>query len=182
MQDTQVITRDRIRYLVNAGRWQEIGILFEFTPVFHFVGRSFIDWRCVPQSLLDILQPTTLRESISAGITPPKSKRDKRPHQDRTGVVLFKAQAGICHYCHQLTIQVNWTIDHKLPYFRGGSNSAQNRVGACKACNGHKSCLTEEEFFSLEPGTRGIGERCKKLVLKVVRETKPTIISRVQSD
>ena len=43
-----------------------------------------------------------------------------------------------------------WTIDHKIPISRGGTNSLDNQVGCCYDCNTTKSLLTEQEFFSLE--------------------------------
>ena len=52
-----------------------------------------------------------------------------------------------CYYCNILLTSSNRTIDHKIPLTRGGSNTADNKVLCCKACNKQKSDFTPEEFI-----------------------------------
>lgn len=62
-----------------------------------------------------------------------------RVHKDR----LFQEQDGLCFYCQQLMVlDVDTsgnprlcTVDHVLPLSRGGDNSPENLVAACRACN-----------------------------------------------
>lgn len=153
-------SRHEVQMLVRANRWHELGVMFEFIPVFHFSGRSFLDWRCVPQSLLDVLRAR-----------PPTHKPDapKRPAKGRFHK-LYDEQNGICHYCKKKVGLGDWSVDHRLPKFRGGSNSDSNLIGACKTCNNTKSCLTEEEFFALEPTSPKIFGRARNEVARLLRE------------
>ena len=47
------------------------------------------------------------------------------------------------------TITVSWSIDHKLPKNRGGSNELINLHLVCIKCNKVKGDLTDEEFKQL---------------------------------
>ena len=49
-----------------------------------------------------------------------------------------------CYYCNSTE---HLTIDHLVPLSRGGSNTPDNIVPACKACNSRKGTLTAGEFF-----------------------------------
>jgi 5-methylcytosine-specific restriction endonuclease McrA len=53
-------------------------------------------------------------------------------------------QGGLCFYC--LKPLDEWTIDHKLPISRFGSNSSNNICIACPNCNYRKGAKTVEEF------------------------------------
>jgi hypothetical protein len=50
-----------------------------------------------------------------------------------------------CVYCGLSNIKL-LTLDHVIPQSKGGPNSWDNLVTACKACNGQKADLTLEEF------------------------------------
>jgi hypothetical protein len=50
-----------------------------------------------------------------------------------------------CVYCGCST-QKLLTLDHVIPQSKGGKNSWDNLVTACKQCNGEKSDLTLEEY------------------------------------
>lgn len=244
-----------VKRLVKADRWQQLGSLFGFVPVFHFGGKSFIDWRCVPESLLDILQPDFIKNRIRSkglfpdtvsnlyagalanknrvqkrkeiralmhhakwdeleekyhwrprfwvspigkhvvdwtaipgeifkilkcggdiqrtlytlegGIYNPKEKpKNRTPKRNLVPVALrvarhtlveripirqrlYEAQSGTCFYCRQKVEagSYQWTIDHKLPISRGGTNEDFNLVGACATCNSNKSSMTDAEFL-----------------------------------
>jgi 5-methylcytosine-specific restriction endonuclease McrA len=48
-----------------------------------------------------------------------------------------------CQYCGTKTHEL--TIDHIIPKSRGGSDSWENLVSACKVCNNKKGNQTPEE-------------------------------------
>lgn len=50
---------------------------------------------------------------------------------------------GCCIYCGEAK---KLTIDHKVPLFRGGSNSIENLVPSCGECNSRKGTKTAHEF------------------------------------
>jgi len=51
-----------------------------------------------------------------------------------------------CGYCGVELGQSNFTIDHIIPKSKGGSDSADNRMPACRECNLSKGTKTLEEF------------------------------------
>jgi 5-methylcytosine-specific restriction endonuclease McrA len=51
-----------------------------------------------------------------------------------------------CYYCGKLLSRRKATKDHVIPRSKGGSDSTQNIVDACRDCNKEKGCLTIEEF------------------------------------
>ena len=69
---------------------------------------------------------------------------------------------GTCYYCGcqlpedtirtdergtVVSVVRNWHLDHYVPLSRGGEDSVNNLVPACKECNLHKSNKTGNEFF-----------------------------------
>jgi hypothetical protein len=108
---------------------------------------------------MDILKPVPkplpdghMPQSSRAGVT------------ENTRNMLYRVQSGICHYCKRMVVRADWSIDHMLPKCRGGTNTAANRIGACKNCNQTKSFLTEEEFMSIGPGSVGFAVRARSLL------------------
>ena len=55
-----------------------------------------------------------------------------------------KAYGNRCAYCNE---EVPLTVDHIVPLSRGGSNSIENVVPACKHCNSTKGTRTYSEFL-----------------------------------
>lgn len=52
------ITRRQLKAMINRDEWHEIGRIFNFAPVFMLSEggkRYMIDWRCVPQSVSEVL-------------------------------------------------------------------------------------------------------------------------------
>lgn len=58
---------------------------------------------------------------------------------------IFKRDAYTCAYCGE-TEKKLLTLDHVLPQSKGGPNTWDNLVTACKKCNGEKGDLLLEEY------------------------------------
>lgn len=77
-----------------------------------------------------------------------------------------------CFYCGDQLSRRTQSIDHMVPLSRGGRNSYDNIVDACRECNTEKGCLTDEEFRAVLAYRRGLltvdmlfpGELCGKEV------------------
>ena len=71
-----------------------------------------------------------------------------------------------CQYCTKKFPELELTLDHIIPKSRGGENTWENLVTACKKCNQKK-------------GSRLLHE-CKMNLLKAPRKPKPTVLRRVK--
>lgn len=58
---------------------------------------------------------------------------------------IYKRDNFECVYCGEDNKKL-LTLDHVVPQSKGGPNSWNNLVTACKKCNGEKSDLTLEEY------------------------------------
>lgn len=58
---------------------------------------------------------------------------------------LFRRDRHLCMYCGNQFQRNELTRDHVYPKARGGKDSWENCVTACKSCNNHKGCKTPEE-------------------------------------
>ena len=63
--------------------------------------------------------------------------------------VLALMDNDICPYCNKQIFPLDFSIDHKLPKNRGGSNELINLHLVCTKCNKVKGDLTDEEFKQL---------------------------------
>jgi 5-methylcytosine-specific restriction endonuclease McrA len=61
-------------------------------------------------------------------------------------LALLEHHGGRCAYCES---DDNVEIDHRIPLIRGGSNTIENILPACRSCNRRKHRRTEEEFREL---------------------------------
>jgi len=57
---------------------------------------------------------------------------------------LFRRDRNTCLYCAQVLPASLLTRDHVIPSSKGGANSWENCVSACKRCNQHKANRTPE--------------------------------------
>ncbi len=57
----------------------------------------------------------------------------------------MRVQKSLCFYC-STDVSVTYTVDHKIPLVRGGSDGPSNIVIACPGCNFRKADKTPEEF------------------------------------
>ncbi len=80
-----------------------------------------------------------------------------RAHKlDQTGLVsdgieeiLWKNQKGLCYYCSESLIELEYHLEHKAPLSKGGLHADSNLCLSCPQCNFRKGCKTEKEFCSL---------------------------------
>ena len=70
-----------------------------------------------------------------------------------------------CQYCGAQPAKAELTLDHVLPKVRGGPNTWENVVCACKACNNHKGSRTPEEA---NMALRHVPQRPKYLAVVVL--------------
>lgn len=55
----------------------------------------------------------------------------------------METYAGRCAYCGY---EAKLHADHRMPLVRGGSNTIDNILPACRSCNSRKNKKTEDEF------------------------------------
>lgn len=82
-------------------------------------------------------------------ILKPERRKKKRHRPSPERLYFYNLQDGCCYYCNKKVPSVDsrsWTIEHKLPVCRGGTNQISNLAGACNDCNHKKGPLTEHEF------------------------------------
>ena len=60
---------------------------------------------------------------------------------------LLGQHAFRCFYCSTALTAKNRTLDHKIPLSRGGTNTINNVVPACRPCNNRKLRMTTGEFL-----------------------------------
>jgi hypothetical protein len=148
-------SRGEVKRMVNDGKWHYLGRIFNFTPLFMTTagGKMCIDWRCVPPAMADIL-----RESPGMVKTRIKSCEAIKARRARLAPSFlqftWEQQDKVCYYCKRVTARIDWSIDHKIPWSRGGTNAKTNKVGCCKNCNQAKSNMTDHEFLTIPPGLR----------------------------
>ena len=51
-----------------------------------------------------------------------------------------------CYYCRCVVKESKRTVDHKIPFSRGGLTTSENLVMSCEKCNNEKDFFTEEEY------------------------------------
>lgn len=148
------IQREKLKKLVNSNKWERIGFLFGFKPVYMQIGGTNVfDWTSCNQSFWDIFSQPPLPPLAVTNLVSSRSehefKKEKRVksgngHRER----LWVSQQGICHYCKQKVGYNRFTVDHIVARSKGGGNSIGNKVGACSSCNNAKGALTQEEFLA----------------------------------
>lgn len=72
-------------------------------------------------------------------------KTDGKHHIPLNRMNVFRRDGWSCVYCGDRDKR-SLTIDHVVPQSKGGKNSWENLVTACKSCNHKKSDLSLEEF------------------------------------
>lgn len=68
-------------------------------------------------------------------------------------------QPPICHYCGRTLVRNSsnpadlLTVDHAVPYTKGGQNVRENWRMCCGQCNNEKGEMTEEQYLKLRKDT-----------------------------
>ena len=74
---------------------------------------------------------------------------------DRERYKIYAKYSGRCAYCGQPIAYKDMQGDHREPLAKGGADSEENYMPACRTCNHYKHTLTLEEFrreIGLLPG------------------------------
>lgn len=74
---------------------------------------------------------------------------------------IYEKYRGRCAYCGNPIEYKEMQIDHMEPLAKGGADSEENYMPACRTCNHYKSTLTVEQF------REQIGLLTKRLVDRV---------------
>ncbi len=171
---SRVSKRKELRKLMQDGEWKMLEERFRFKARFiksENGKRDILDWSCIPQAMYQILQvgnktgktqdflyakapkqpfpPSDFGKSVKAA----HRKRHRHPMRSLPERVpikrqLFESQNQRCFYCHAVTAWERWTLEHRHPISKGGTNDADNLCGSCKECNNAKGHHTEAEFMS----------------------------------
>jgi hypothetical protein len=88
------------------------------------------------------------------------AKRKAIPQSIRFEV--FKRDLFTCQYCGRKAPEVILEVDHIIPVAKGGDNSIENLVTACRECNGGKSDKKLSELSEVEKSRRQIEELQEK--------------------
>jgi hypothetical protein len=75
---------------------------------------------------------------------------------------VFKRDSFTCQYCGRKAPDVILEIDHIIPVSKGGNNSIENLVSACRECNGGKSDKKLSELSEVEKSRVQIEELQEK--------------------
>jgi hypothetical protein len=140
-------SRAEVRRLAKIGHWVKLGEIYGFTPVFiliHGKPRG-IDWNCLPEPLASALLPLPRFGRLAVRVIQRQVTASPKRHR----VVLYIEQEKLCYYCQKPTDLEDWTIDHKIPLSRGGSNARHNKVGCCRPCNAEKGAMTADEYVPI---------------------------------
>lgn len=81
-----------------------------------------------------------------------RARKNNAPGRHTTAewVALCWASGWVCVYCAAPLHVKTATRDHKVPLSRGGGDSIDNIVLACRSCNSRKHTLTDLEFIEGE--------------------------------
>ena len=71
-------------------------------------------------------------------------ERRKIPKEERQRV--YEKYGGRCAYCGQPITYKEMQVEHMEPLAKGGADSEENYMPACRICNHYKHTLTLEEF------------------------------------
>lgn len=61
-----------------------------------------------------------------------------------------------CYYCGKVLGKKNKSIDHLIPRCKGGTDSKNNLVDACKKCNEDKNGLLLDEYRAVVAYRKGL--------------------------
>ena len=82
-------------------------------------------------------------------------ERRKIPSKERYQI--YAKYNGRCAYCGQPITYKEMQVDHREPLAKGGADTEENYMLACRMCNHYKHTLTVEDF------RKQIGLLCDRL-------------------
>ena len=82
-------------------------------------------------------------------------ERRKIPSRERYQI--YAKYNGRCAYCGQPITYKEMQVDHREPLAKGGADTEENYMPACRMCNHYKHTLTVEDF------RKQIGLLCDRL-------------------
>lgn len=88
------------------------------------------------------------------------AKRKTIPQSIRFEV--FKRDLFTCQYCGRKAPEAILEVDHIIPVSKGGDNSMENLVSACRECNGGKSNKKLSELSEVEKSRRQLEDLQEK--------------------
>lgn len=104
------------------------------------------------RELTDKIHEITDRLERQAGIELQKatSYHDGRMNRKRLSKLkrqeIYAKCQGHCAYCECEIDIKDMQVDHVVPLRKGGADSADNMLPACRSCNHYKATLTAEEY------------------------------------
>jgi 5-methylcytosine-specific restriction endonuclease McrA len=75
-----------------------------------------------------------------------RKEKEKARRLRRSQWWLRRIEKGVCYYCRKKVGMEQLTMDHVVPYSRGGKSKKGNVVPACKTCNNKKKHLLPVEW------------------------------------
>ncbi len=66
------------------------------------------------------------------------------PQEERK--IVYKKCCGHCAYCGKEIMYKQMQVDHLVPLRKGGTDSIENYLPACRQCNHYKSTYDIEQF------------------------------------
>jgi 5-methylcytosine-specific restriction endonuclease McrA len=72
----------------------------------------------------------------------------RRPISRSRKLAIYERDGGKCAYCATPLGEREFTVDHRLPVARDGTDDPDNLACCCAACNRAKWTRTDEEFVA----------------------------------
>jgi 5-methylcytosine-specific restriction endonuclease McrA len=70
----------------------------------------------------------------------------RRPISRARRLAIYERDGRCCVYCSVELGDREFTVDHRIPVAREGTDDTENLACCCAKCNRAKSTLTDEEF------------------------------------
>jgi 5-methylcytosine-specific restriction endonuclease McrA len=98
-----------------------------------------------------------------------KAKRYGVGHTVTTRHLAEVLDSTHCHYCGEYVYSDHRTVDHRIPFSRGGHHIKSNLIMACKPCNDLKTYYTEEEFLLIKTLTKGEAKKIRGRISRILQ-------------
>ena len=80
---------------------------------------------------------------------PANFKKKEKIFISDTRLAIYKKTNGVCYLCDKFVPLGSFTIDHKIPKAKGGTDEIENLFPAHHKCNQIKHSLTIEELIEI---------------------------------